>query len=151
MARKVLLERKRLKLGGRISELGQTLGEELLEPTRIYAREILTLMRYHSIKGIAHITGGGIPGNLSRILPKGVRAWIRRRSWSTPPIFDLIRRSGGLSQREMDRTFNIGLGMILIVGKKDLGGVERSLKRMGEKFSMIGEIRRGEKGVTFTS
>jgi len=151
LARKVLLERKRLKLGGRISELGQTLGEELLEPTRIYASEILTLMRYHSIKGIAHITGGGIPGNLSRILPKGVRAWIRRRSWSTPPIFDLIRRSGGLSQREMDRTFNIGLGMILIVGKKDLSGVERSLKRMGEKFSMIGEIRRGEKGVTFTS
>jgi phosphoribosylformylglycinamidine cyclo-ligase len=151
LARKVLLERKRFKLRDRISELGKPLGEELLEPTRIYAREILPLLRYRSIKGIAHITGGGIPGNLSRILPRGIRAWIRRRSWSMPPIFDLIRKSGGLSQREMDCTFNNGLGMILIVGKKDVGGVERSLKRMGEKYSMIGEIRRGEKGVTFIS
>ncbi|MFQ5851846.1 MAG: phosphoribosylformylglycinamidine cyclo-ligase [Candidatus Binatia bacterium] len=151
LARKVLLEVKGFKLGDRISELGRTLGEELLEPTRIYARVIRSLLRRHSIKGISHITGGGIPGNLARILPQGCSAWIQRQSWTAPPIFDLIRRSGGLSQREMDRTFNNGLGMIVIVGKRDLDGVERSLARMGEKYSVIGEIRKGGRGVNFVS
>lgn len=151
LARKVLLEMKRLKLGARISELGRTLGEELLEPTRIYVKVIRSLFGACRIKGIAHISGGGIPGNLPRVLPQGRRAWIQRYSWSPPPIFDLIRRSGAISQAEMDRTFNNGLGMILIVGKKDVDRMERSLKKMGEKYFMIGEIRRGERGVTFTS
>lgn len=148
LARRVLLEIKGLKLGDRISELRRTLGEELLEPTRIYARVLLNLRRQHPIKAMAHITGGGIPGNLPRILPRGRRAWIQRKSWPVPPIFDLIRRFGGVSQPEMDRTFNNGLGMILVVGKKNASGVERSLKKMGEKYYCIGEIRKGERGVS---
>ena len=147
LARKVLLETKRMKLRKRVAELGQTLGEALLEPTVIYAKVIQSLLRRHRVKGIAHITGGGIPGNLARILPAGKRAWVRRGSWTTPPIFDLIRRSGGLSQREMDRTFNNGLGMIMIVGKRELSGVEQSLRKMGQKYSVIGEIKKGARGV----
>jgi len=147
LARKVLLETKRMKLRKRVAELGQTLGEALLEPTVIYAKVIQSLLRRHRVKGIAHITGGGIPGNLARILPAGKRAWVRRGSWTTPPIFDLIRTSGGLSQREMDRTFNNGLGMIMIVGKRELSGVEQSLRKSGQKYSVIGEIKKGERGV----
>lgn len=149
LARKVLLEIKGLRLGDRISELGRTLGEELLEPTRIYAKVIRTLFRDHLIKGMAHITGGGVPGNLPRILPEGRRAWIHRRSWPVSPIFDLVRRLGGIPQTEMDRTFNNGLGMILVVGKKNLDKVVQSLRRIGEKYSLIGEIKKGARGVHF--
>jgi phosphoribosylformylglycinamidine cyclo-ligase len=151
LARKVLLELKGLKLRSRPSDLGRTLGEELLEPTRIYAKAVRNLVQDYSIKGIAHITGGGIPGNLPRILPRGRRAQVKRDSWPVPAIFGLIRRSGSVSQAEMDRTFNNGLGMILVVGKKDVGGVERSLRNIGEKYSLIGEIKKGERGVEFVS
>ena len=149
LARKVLLEIKGLRLGDRISELGRTLGEELLEPTRIYAKVIRTLFRDHLIKGMAHITGGGVPRNLPRILPKGRRAWIHRRSWPVSPIFDMVRRLGGIPQTEMDRTFNNGLGMILVVGEKKFDEVVQSLRRIGEKYSLIGEIKKGARGVHF--
>ena len=151
LARKVLLEAKGLRLGDRISELGRTLGEEMLEPTRIYAGVLRALLRDHRIKGIALITGGGIPGNLPRVLPEGRRAWIRRRSWTAPPIFELIRRFGAVSRPEMDRTFNNGIGMILVVGKNDVGGVERALKKMGERYAVIGEIKKGERGAQLVS
>jgi len=147
LARKVLLDIKGLRLGDRIAELGRTLGEEMLEPTRIYAKVIRALLSHHPLKGIAHITGGGIPGNLPRVLPPGRRAWIARRSWSVPPIFKLIQRFGGVTQPEMDRTFNNGLGMILVVGKKEADGVGRALEKMGEKYFVIGEIRKGDRGV----
>jgi phosphoribosylformylglycinamidine cyclo-ligase len=151
LARKVLLELKGLELRDRISDLGRTLGEELLEPTRIYAKVIRNLFQHYSIKGIAHITGGGIPGNLPRILPRGRRALVRRQSWPVPPIFELIRRLGDISRGEMDRTFNNGLGMILVVGKSDADGVERLLKKMRQGYSWIGEIKKGERGVEFVS
>jgi phosphoribosylformylglycinamidine cyclo-ligase len=151
LARKVLLEAKGLRLGDRISELGRTLGEEMLEPTRIYVNAVRALLRDHRIKGLAHITGGGIPGNLPRVLPEGRRAWIRRRSWTVPPIFELIRRFGSVSQAEMDRTFNNGLGMILVVGKNESGGIERALEKMAEPYAVIGEIRKGERGAQLVS
>jgi len=131
LARKVLLEVKGLKLRSRLPDLGRTLGEELLEPTRIYAKTVRSLVQAYSIKGIAHITGGGIPGNLPRILPRGKRARLERHSWPVPAIFQLIQRSGSISQAEMDRTFNNGLGMILVVGKSDVDGVKRSVRKMG--------------------
>lgn len=149
LARKVLLDLKRLRLGRRIPELGRTLGEELLEPTRIYAKLILSLLRSHSIKGLAHITGGGIPGNLPRILPEGRRAWIDRRAWTVPPIFELIRKAGKISQTEMDRAFNNGLGIIMVVGKKEVDGVVRSLNKLGERYCLIGEVRKGVRGVSW--
>src|SRR5262245_53193890 len=108
LARKVLLERGRLKLSKRIPELGRSLGEELLEPTRIYAKLSRAIFARHPIKGAAHITGGGIPGNLPRVLPTGARAWIERGSWPVPPIFHLIQKIGAVAQADMDETFNNG-------------------------------------------
>jgi phosphoribosylformylglycinamidine cyclo-ligase len=147
LARKILLSRGRLKLTQRLAELGRTLGEELLEPTRIYATTVGRLLRKWPIKGAAHITGGGIVGNLPRVLPRGVRAVIQRDSWPVPPIFGMIKKIGAVSPDEMDRTFNNGLGMILVVGKKNVNGATRSLTQSGEKYFVIGEVLRGERGV----
>jgi phosphoribosylformylglycinamidine cyclo-ligase len=149
LARKVLLEVGRMKLNRHVPELGRTLGEELLKPTRIYAEIARALFGKHPIKGAAHITGGGIVGNLPRVLPNGRRAWIERGSWPVPPIFDVIQKVGHVAQAEMDRTFNSGLGMIFVVGKKTADGVLGSLKRMNEQGLVIGEIRRGTRGASF--
>ena len=151
LARKVLLEKTRLKLHQRIPELGRSLGEELLEPTRIYARIARRLFAEFPIKGCAHITGGGITGNLPRVLPKGRRAVIERGSWPVPPVFDLIQKLGGIHRDEMDRVFNNGLGLILVVDRKDAAGVEQVLKKMGEKSFLIGEIRNGVYGASISS
>jgi phosphoribosylformylglycinamidine cyclo-ligase len=147
LARKVLLSRGRLKLNQRLPELGRTLGEELLAPTRIYAKSIRRLLARWPIKGAAHITGGGIVGNLPRILPQGVGALLHRNSWPVPPIFGIIAGLGAVSRAEMDRTFNNGLGMILVVGKRNADGAMRSLMQSGERCFLIGEVRRGERGV----
>jgi phosphoribosylformylglycinamidine cyclo-ligase len=151
LARKALLDIGRLKLDRRVPELGRTLGEELLTPTRIYTGVIRALFSRGWIKGAAHITGGGIPGNLPRILPEGRRAWVHRVAWTRPVIFDLIQKSGGISEAEMDRTFNNGVGMILVVGKNRFDQTAALLKRLGEKFFLIGEIRKGVRGVSFQS
>jgi phosphoribosylformylglycinamidine cyclo-ligase len=151
LARKVLLEFGGLKLRQQVPELGRSLGEELLEPTRIYAKMTGDLFAKHAIKGAAHITGGGIPGNLPRILPEGRRASINRGSWHVPPVFDLIQKVGRVSRDEMDRTFNNGLGMILVVGKQQVDGVTSTLKKMRERYFMIGEIKKGRRGVTLVS
>jgi phosphoribosylformylglycinamidine cyclo-ligase len=151
LARKVLFEKGRLKVGQRIAELGRTLGEELLEPTRIYAKVMRELFAKPAIKGAAHITGGGITGNLPRVLPEGRRALIERSSWRVPPVFNLIQKIGGIAQREMDSTFNNGLGMIFVVGKKDADSVAQALKKIGEKFFIVGEIQNGPRGATIRS
>jgi phosphoribosylformylglycinamidine cyclo-ligase len=150
LARKVLLDIGGLKVDQRVPQLGKPLGEELLQPTRIYAKIIRRLAKY-SIKGAAHITGGGIPGNLPRILPRGRRAFIDRRCWPVQPVFDLIREIGRIAPDEMDRTFNNGLGMILVVGKEHVDGVTSMLKKMREGHFIIGEIRRGKRDVNFVS
>ncbi len=149
LARKVLLETAKLKLRSRVADLGCSLADEMLKPTRIYAKLIRGLAARHRIKGIAHITGGGIVENLPRVLPPGLRAWLRRGSWPVPPIFDLIARLGDVSQAEMDRTFNNGIGMALVVGAADAPGVERALRRRREPYAVIGEIRKGRRGVSF--
>jgi phosphoribosylformylglycinamidine cyclo-ligase len=148
LARKVLLERGRLKLSRRIPELGRKLGAELLEPTRIYATITRRLFADFDIKGAAHITGGGITGNLPRVLPPGRRAVIERGSWPAPPVFALIKKIGAVEQAEMDSTFNNGLGMILVVSTKQADGVVGTLKSMGEQAFIIGEIRKGARGAT---
>jgi phosphoribosylformylglycinamidine cyclo-ligase len=146
LARKVLLDKGRLKISQRILELGRTLGDELLEPTRIYAKITRRLFARFPVKGAAHITGGGITGNLPRVLPKGRRAVLERGSWPVPPIFDLIQRIGGVGRDEMDRTFNNGLGLILVLSRKHADGVQQTLKRIGEESFIIGEIRKGARG-----
>ena len=148
LARKVLLERGGLKLNRRIPELGRKLGDELLEPTRIYAKIAKTLFGAFRIKGAAHITGGGISGNLPRVLPQGRHAVVERKSWPVPPVFGLIQKIGGVAQPEMEATFNMGLGMIWVVDRTDADPVMRMLKRVGERSFVVGEIRRGAKGLT---
>jgi phosphoribosylformylglycinamidine cyclo-ligase len=151
LARKVLLEAGRLRLHQRMPELGRSLGEELLQPTRIYAKIIRRLLTKYPIKGAAHITGGGMVGNLPRIMPQGRRACIDRSSWPVPPVFDLIQKMGRIAQSEMDRTFNNGLGMILIVDKRHANGVGSILKKMGERHFVIGEVKKGTRKVSFIS
>ena len=108
LARKVLLERGGLKLNRRIPELGRKLGEELLEPTRIYAKIAKKLFGAFRIKGAAHITGGGISGNLPRVLPQGRHAVVERTSWPVPPVFGLIQKIGAVTQPEMDGDVQYG-------------------------------------------
>ena len=151
LARKVLLELGKLKLRARIPELGRSLGEELLAPTRIYAQVVAAVLRSGAVKGMAHITGGGITGNLPRVLPAGRRAWIDRRTWKPPPIFDLIRKMGRVVADEMDRTFNNGLGMILVLDKNRVDGAARALKQLREPYCIIGEIKKGSRGVSFVA
>lgn len=149
LARKVLLDTAGLKLKSRVADLGKSLADELLTPTRIYASLIRALGARHRIKGIAHITGGGLVENLPRVLPTGLRAWLRRGSWPVPAVFDLVARLGHVEQAEMDRTFNNGIGMALVVGAEDAPGVERALRRRREPYAVIGEIRKGRRGVSF--
>ncbi len=151
LARKVLLEIGKLKLGTKVPELGRSLGEELLEPTRIYAGVVAAVLRSGAVKAMAHITGGGITGNLPRVLPQGRRAWIDRRTWTAPPIFGLIQRVGRVAVDEMERTFNNGLGMILIVDHKRADAVTRAFSRLREPYFIIGEIRKGSRGVSFVA
>lgn len=107
--------------------LGTSLGEALLAPTRIYVRELLTLHARDQLLGAAHITGGGFTGNVPRMLPPGLGAVLRRGSWPTPPVFDLLRRLGGLTDAEMHQTFNNGLGMVIAVPAADADAVAREL------------------------
>lgn len=147
LARKVLLERGRLKLKARIPELGCSLADELLRPTRIYARIATGMFQRFKIKGLANITGGGVIENLPRILPPNLRARIERGSWPIPPIFSLIARLGKISQSEMDRTFNNGLGMIAIFGTDEADDAVAYLRRRRQPAYVIGALRRGQRGV----
>jgi phosphoribosylformylglycinamidine cyclo-ligase len=148
LARRII-QRRKIPLERHVDAFGRTLGEELLEPTRIYVPSILGLIRRQRVDAIAHITGGGIPGNLPRVLPKGCRARIRRDSWSTPAVFEWLRRLGPVEQGEMDRTWNQGLGLILAVRAGAADTTLRFLRRRGERASVIGEVVRGEPGVEF--
>ncbi len=149
LVRKVLLERAKLKLGARIADLGCTLADELLRPTRIYARLAAELFDRFALKGLANITGGGIPENLPRIMPARLRAEVRRGSWPTPAIFALIAKLGKIAQPEMDRTFNNGVGMIAVVAPDRVDAAMAYLKSRKQPASIIGSLARGTRGVTF--
>ena len=105
----------------------------LLTPTRIYAKTILALLKEFDIRGMAHITGGGITENTPRMLPKGTAALIRKGTWDIPPIFQLIRKKAGVDDEEMYRDFNMGIGMVLAVPAKQAEAVMKKAKKLGEK------------------
>ncbi|NPA52324.1 MAG: phosphoribosylformylglycinamidine cyclo-ligase [Aquificae bacterium] len=130
-----------------IPKLNKTLGEELLTPTKIYVKPILKLAEIVDIKAIAHITGGGIPANLIRVLNKDIKAVIKQESWEIPPIFRWIQEEGNIPLQEMYKTFNMGIGMIIIVEKSDLKKTLEILKKSGEKPYVIGKLEKGEKSV----
>ncbi|HEX9873406.1 MAG TPA: phosphoribosylformylglycinamidine cyclo-ligase [Deferrimonas sp.] len=140
LARKVFFERMGLGVDAVLPGLEKPLGEELMTPTRIYVKTILNLLRDFQVKGMAHITGGGIVENLPRVLPKHCRAIIRKDSWPKLPIFELLRQGGNIDELEMYRTFNYGIGMTLVVPKKDTDDILGRLGGLNEKAYLIGEI-----------
>ena len=152
LVRKALLEKAGYGVQDTLSELGgRPLGEVLLTPTRIYAKTVLTLMKEFDIRGMAHITGGGITENTPRMLPKGTAAQIRKGTWDIPPIFELVRKKAGVDDEEMYRDFNMGIGMILAVPAKQAEAVIKKAKKLGEKASLIGEIVKGRQVVKYGS
>jgi phosphoribosylformylglycinamidine cyclo-ligase len=149
LARKVLLEQEGLPLTEPIPELGRTLGDELLAPHRCYWPTVQPLLASGWLKGLVHITGGGITDNTPRILPTGAQAQVRLGSWPVLPIYDLIAKRGNVPSDDMLRTFNMGLGMLLIVSPRDLPKVVSNLKKRREKFWGIGQIIPGRPGVKY--
>ena len=138
LARRVLLDKARLKLDQHMTELGCPLGEELLKIHLSYLAAIGGLRKLIKIKGIAHITGGGIEGNLLRVLPEGCQPSIDYNSWDRPPIFDLIQKLGPVDEDEMRRVFNLGVGMAVVMAKDSEYAVNKQLKDI--KPNWIGEI-----------
>jgi phosphoribosylformylglycinamidine cyclo-ligase len=120
---------------------GRTLGEALLAPTRIYVRPVLAAMRTVRMKGLAHITGGGLVENVPRVLPSNVKAVLARSAWPRPQLFEWLRRNGNVAEAEMHRVFNCGIGMVAIVAAEDAGRAQQALEREGESVFRIGEIR----------
>jgi|TARA_B100000315_G_scaffold71953_1_gene65571 phosphoribosylformylglycinamidine cyclo-ligase len=128
---------------------GATLGEVLLAPTRIYVRSILNLLDKIAVRGIAHITGGGLPGNIPRILPEGHECHIDLKAWSCPEIFDWLQSEGGVTDMEIRRTFNCGIGLVIVVAPEDAPQAQKMLEASGETAYPIGEIQTGHAGVVF--
>jgi phosphoribosylformylglycinamidine cyclo-ligase len=140
LVRKIFFEGLKMSVNDYVEDFGRTLGEELLEPTRIYSRTISNLRRDFRIYGISHITGGGLIDNIPRILPKPCKAVIRRSSWTPQPIFSYLQKAGQISEREMMRTFNNGLGLVIVVSEEDTSEVLMRLKAMGETPHHVGMV-----------
>jgi len=139
--------RVRTVLGSFIKEIGRSLGEELLKPTKIYVKSVLAVLERFEVRGIAHITGGGMKGNIPRILPDGCKAVIHRDKWQIPTIFEIIRKNGSVPDDEMFKVFNMGIGMTLIVAPEEAEEVKAVLVKKREKAYRIGEIIAGKKGI----
>lgn len=146
LVRKICFERLKLKVDDKVDILGRTIGEELLEPTKIYSEVVRHLLRDFPLHGIAHITGGGIVDNLPRILPASCKALIDKSSWEIPPVFTFLQEAGKLSSQEMMRTFNNGIGLILVVPERAAEGVVDFLAAMDERSYIIGSVVERKKG-----
>ncbi|MBA7537939.1 Phosphoribosylformylglycinamidine cyclo-ligase [subsurface metagenome] len=153
LVRKVLLEDKKYEMDEKIVTINKSLGEELLKPTRIYVQPVLYLLEKYKILGIAHITGGGLLENIPRILPSGVSVEIDQNSWPKPPIFSLIQKEGKISDEEMYRTFNMGVGMVLIIRSDKTEKIIDELKQLNFSSYLIGRVVKRETKVpgTFVS
>ncbi len=145
LARKALLDRHPLdeKLDGLG---GKTLADVLLEPTRIYAKDVLALLDAVPVKAFAHITGGGLPGNVPRTLPDGTKAVLEEKRWPRPPVFDLVEREGQVPRDEMYRTFNMGLGLVAVVAPADEAATHAVLQERGLGAWTVGAIEKGGEG-----
>ncbi len=141
LVRHICFKELGLTVDQHIEELGCTLGEELLRPTRIYSESILNLIKSFKVSGFVHITGGGFLDNIPRVLPQSSRAIIYKDSWPVPPIFTFLQEKGNVSESEMCRTFNMGIGMVAIVDEELAEDVMLRLSALGEKPHLIGEIK----------
>ncbi|MFI5113462.1 MAG: phosphoribosylformylglycinamidine cyclo-ligase, partial [Terriglobales bacterium] len=149
LARKIVFEHAGLKVTDHVPELGRTVGEELLEPTRIYVKAVQRVLEHypikkHVVRGLAHITGEGLPGNVPRILPPGKRVYLKRGSWKIPAVFTWLQKLGDIEQAEMDMVFNNGIGFVMIVSRFFAESIQRQLEEEGIPTYVIGEVREGE-------
>jgi len=144
LVRKVCFDTLKLKVEDRIPELGKTLGEELLTPTRIYSETIRHLIKDLPVHGLAHITGGGITDNLPRIIPKSCNVRINRKAWETPPVFTFLQEAGKIGDEEMLRTFNCGIGLIAVVPENEAQEIIERLNVLKENAVVIGEVVEGK-------
>lgn len=149
LVRQALFEEMGYDIDTKLPELERSLGEELLEPTRIYVQAVRPLLEKFNIKGLAHITGGGITENLPRILPAGLAALVDCSTWPVPAIFKLLQKVGNITDEEMRRTFNMGLGMILVVSASEADAVIANLKERNEIAYQIGEVVTGDRKVDY--
>jgi phosphoribosylformylglycinamidine cyclo-ligase len=152
LVRKVVFEHAGLKASDHVEELGKTVGDELLTPTRIYVKSVKDVLGHYPVKkrvvrGLAHITGGGLVDNVPRVLPPGRRVFIRRGSWPLPPVFPWLQKLGNIPQAEMDRVFNLGIGFVMIVAPFYAHSICERLNANGIATHLIGEVRDGEPGV----
>lgn len=149
LARKIVFEHAGLKATDHVPELGKTVGEELLTPTRIYVKPIHRVLDHypikkHVIRGLAHITGEGLPGNVPRVLPPGKRVFLKRGSWPIPTVFTWLQKLGEVEQPEMDKVFNNGIGFVMIVSRFFAESIQRQLQEEGVPTYEIGDVRDGE-------
>ena len=140
LARRIASERLEGGLEAVFPELGEPLGDAMLRPTRIYVKSILNLLRSFTIQGMAHITGGGLLENVPRVLPRHCKAVIHKDSWPKLPLFEILREAGNLEEKELYRTFNYGIGMVLVVRKEDADDIISRLHGLHEQAYVIGEI-----------
>lgn len=149
LVRRLLIDTKGYSFDDKLPELeGKTLGEVLIEPTRIYVKSVLKLLESVKIKGMAHITGGGFIENIPRVLPDNVNVDIELGSWPIQPIFKLMQRDGAISDRDMFTTFNMGVGMVLVVPAEQAQQAVSLAKELGEQAYVIGQVTEGRKVVT---
>jgi phosphoribosylformylglycinamidine cyclo-ligase len=149
LVRNLLLEEKGYKLHDHVDELGDKLGNVLLTPTKLYVKTVLSLLAQVTIKGMAHITGGGFIENIPRVLPGNVNALIDFGSWPILPIFELMQREGEISHTDMFRTFNMGIGMVIVVSEDQAAKTIELVEALGEKAYRIGKVTEGDRTVTF--
>ena len=147
LVRKIIFEKQDMGIDEFVPELQSTIGEELLKPTRIYVRTVLPLIEKFSINGIVHITGGGFYENIPRIVPEGLQAVIDTKNIDIPMIFHLLQEWTNINTKEMYSTFNMGIGMILIVKKEEVDEISKELKKQKEDFVLLGEIQKGKEKV----
>ena len=151
LVRQVAFERLGRRVTDRAPGAPGRIGDVLLTPTRIYVRPVRALLRSGiPVHAMAHVTGGGLTGNLPRVLPPGCQAIVRRRAWPTPPVFRWLQAGGGITDPEMFRTFNMGIGFVCVVPRAAAATAERRLRAEGVSTWVIGEIRRGPRRVTYT-
>lgn len=148
LVRKIVFERQGMKGDEYIDELGTTIGEALLTPTRLYPKVCLPLIEAYDIHGMVHVTGGGFYDNIPRALPEGLAVEINDDTWAMPPIFALLQKWGNVEWKEMYRTFNMGIGMILIASKDEAAKMKAKLEADGETVYEIGRVVRGNHDVT---
>ncbi|HKP47489.1 MAG TPA: phosphoribosylformylglycinamidine cyclo-ligase [Pyrinomonadaceae bacterium] len=149
LARKLFFEIGSYDVDQHVDELGMTVGEALLQPHVSYLRPLEQLLDKGSIKGLAHITGGGLTDNLPRILPSGTAVEIRKGSWPVLPIFQLMQRLGNVSESEMFRTFNMGVGMVIVAAENDAAAIKTNLQNAAQPVFEIGHVVAGDRSVSF--